>query len=561
MKKLICLLFLTAALFLSTACSNQEVLENDTDTDVVENNSDNNEESSSEGDNLAGLTLINEDEEPYFAFELANPSGDYIDVAYRESGVSFTFFGENEYQNGYAFIAESETMYGEAIFFEEGTIEGDYKTIYIIKDKLDGVYVSNSMENYWEEGEYYYFSGDALERKKADFYGDEGETQYWVATDTVIYSLDAGVEIVPENTYATMTTTNQGGTINLNMQGNGEWFLNNYDSTLGFFGEWGGIYAGGEIHLTPDLNTLYVNIRYIDAVYFDTRSVALTFERREEGYDIYEHVEFDEDSAPLTFVDKELERLLAEYLNLSVGEIKKEHMELIKVIAIGGNALHPYETDEMYFNYTSMGYVEEGTITTLEDLKYCTNLKEIYIGKNQISDISALSELNELKVINFTMNQISDVSALNSLTNLEKLTLDHNNISSVEGLVGLENLKLLDLGSNNGNSFNDVESISKLTSLESLTLYNNACSDISALASLTNLEFLSLSTNGISDVSALEGLENLNRLYLGQNYELTDVSPLNNLLELSYLSLKKTGVSDSSQLPNLVENYTSIEFE
>ncbi len=560
MKKIISVFLICALCFLFVSCSSE------TSEEVKDINKETSEEMSDEKENIEEIEYIDDSMEPNLTITLVDREGNFIDVEYRDGGVIFHFFGENEYQNGYAFIKDSKTMTGEAVFLVDGKGSDESEIIYIVKRGSSEVFISKSMENITEEGEYYYIQEQDIDLLNEIFLGNDGETQYWAATEVGIYSIDKQEIIVPESTYVSMTSTNNGGEININIQGNGEWIFDNHKSDLQYDGQFRGFYSGWDIFINPEGNTANVNIRYTDTEEYEMRSVSVVFEKVDSIDDIYNHIDIAKDSTPVVFLDKEMERLLAEHLNLPIGGIYKEHLELIEVIVIAGDSLYPYYTTEVYFSFSGLEFnkVKEGSITSLEDLKYCTNLKELYIGMNKINDISALENLTQLQIINLTSNEISDISALENLENLEKLTLDHNNISDASALSGLEKLFLLDLGSNNDNTFSDLESISKIKTLESLTLYNNACSDITALKNLTNLEFLSLSTNGITDVTPLKDLVNLEEIYLGQNYDLRDISALNDLENLRFLSVRKTAVTDTSQIPNLVsdaDRYVEIVFE
>ncbi len=552
MKKIIQIFLISMICVSLVACGENS---SDTKTNEVTTENTQNEEMEEARENKEDVSeeYYEDEEEPYSIIGLFGGDENYAEVQYRESGVSILFFGNNEFSDGYAFLENSKSMYGEAEFFKDGKGSGDSETLYIANSGQE-VYFSFSEENYREEGIIYYISD--IEAISESFIGAKGETQHWIATDVKIYSSDLGAEQVPESTYVNMTTTNPGdGSMLINMQGNGEWLFDNKDGFVDTSSyPYRGAYSGGEITVIPENDIVVVAIRYMDTGVYDYRTVVVYFEKSDGEITANNAVEIGENSQPIIFVDSEMERLLAEFLALPVGEIYPEHMQAINSIAIFGEVLYEYSTDGDNFSYNINGWNQYSTggITTLDDLKYCTNLKELYIGLNQVSDISGISELNQLKVVNLTSNQISDVSSLANIKTLEKLVLDHNNISDISSLTGLENLTLLDLGSNNNNTFNDMESISKFTNLESLTLYNNMCSDISLLSNLTKLEFLSLSTNDITDITSLENLTNLKRLYLGQNYNLSDVSVLNNLENLYYVSLKKTAVTDTSQLPNLV---------
>ena len=185
--------------------------------------------------------------------------------------------------------------------------------------------------------------------------------------------------------------------------------------------------------------------------------------------------------------DKSLEKCIRDILGKANGDIKGYELSKIEIIEC-----------------------DHANITILNDLKYCTNLKELFLGYNNISDISVLGNLTKLENLYLIANNISDISALKNLSSLQKIELDFNNI-------------------------NDISVLKNLTNLTYLSLWENDISDINILENLTNLKILSLGYNNISDVSMLNKLTNLERLSLSGN-NISDVSVLGNLTNLEYLN-------------------------
>ncbi len=552
-----------ATLSTSSSITSQEEQSSDTQSEAEsskiqeEDTSDISQESKQE-------IVETEDDGDYLLITLQSIDGDYAQVKYKDDGVHIEFYGSNEFANGYAFFENSKGMFGEGIFYLNGKDSGDSQPIYTGNDGYSSVIISTSTENFWDNGLQYYLAESEAEFLKESIIGNEGETQHWVSTDIILHATDLNEKIVPQTTSIDMSTTYSNGQLSLTMQGNGEYIFDGHSAVLNVGDSSDYVmreysYAGENyIAVIPEGDFLTVSIEYLDMNYGSNMRATVKFEKSNGSTSTQQP---DDNSDPIVFVDSEMERIISEYLDIPVGEINKDHMSKIEVLSIYENALYDGPRNEEVFFWDTYNTGTSGNITTLDDLQYCANLKELYIGKNQINDISALSDLTQLTVINLTTNQISDISPLRNLTSLEKLTLDHNNISDASSLIELENLKLLDLGYNNDGTFNDIESISKMTTLESLTLYQNAFTDISLLSNLTDLEFLSLSTNDITDVSPLTDLTNLKTLYLGQNFNLSDISPLNNLNNLEFLSIRRTAVTNADQIPNLVENNAEILIE
>lgn len=153
----------------------------------------------------------------------------------------------------------------------------------------------------------------------------------------------------------------------------------------------------------------------------------------------------------ITFRDKNLEKVIRDYINKPDGSIYKSDVEKV--------------TELQAFD---MGIQD---ISGIENL---TNLQEIGLSGNKISDISVLKQLTNLKNLDLNENQIQDISALKDLTNLEKLDLGSNQISDISALSGLVNLR-------------------------ELYSYTNEIRDISPLKQLTNLQYIWLNDNKISN--------------------------------------------------------------
>ncbi len=535
MKKIILMMLLVSAVLMFSGCNNEDE-SLDLDTNSSQNSQNIKDDMSDEH-----MDIDEEIEEELLGITLHSPDG-IIEVSYRLSGVHMYFSGENFLGDGYAFIEGSKTMFQEAVFYPEGEGSDESEPLYIYYQNGD-VIVSKIDEDVHENGAYYYLDDQASQTLSQNLLTNDGIEQHWVSTSISIYSTHFG-EITPESTYVRMTTIDSGGELALTIQGNGDWIFDGHSTTLESNFDLRGFYAGYDIRMYAERDIVKVSIHYIDHEYMDDRYISVTFEK-DTGEGVYGNLEIDENSEPIEFVDSEMEKLIAEFLEVEVGEIYKEHMELIEKLVIFGDSLWDGLSSNVHYSVFST----QGGIKTLDDLAYCTNLTELYIGNNQISDISALENLSKLKIINLMTNQISDLTPLSNLQNLHTLILDHNMVSDASPLLSLDNLISLNLGSNNNYSFADLDSISQMTNLQELTIYHNNISDLTPFSSLVELEMLDVDSNNFSDLSPLENLTKLEDLSIEDNMNLYDISVL-----LSMPNLKAVFVSDT----NVAEIETSF---
>ncbi len=532
MKKIIFILILAVSVLLFTGCNNSDTplgseLDSSQDSHDIQDDSDDGQ--------IDGASDIDEEE---FLRTTLYDTDSVMEVSYRPSGVHIYFLGDNFLGNGYAFIEGSKSLHAEAVFYPDGEASSANEPLYFYYED-ENVLVSTNDENPRENGVYYRLDDESRQLLSQSLLTNDGVEQKWIATDFIIYSTYFG-EMIPESTYVQMTTTDSNGALSLTIQGNGDWIFDGHSTTLESGLSMSGGYVGYDIKVRAEGDTVSVSIHYIDHEYMDDRYISVNFVK-DTGGGVYGNLEIDENSDPIVFADVQMERLISEYLGVSVGAIHKEHMELIEKLIIYGDSLFDGLPSYVHYSIPST----QGGIKTLDDLAYCTNLTELYIGNNQISDISALSELKTLNVINLMTNEISDLTPLAELEELHTLILDHNMISDASPLTSLDNLTVLNLGSNNNNSFADMQTISQLTNLQELTLYNNNISDLTPFSSLTDLVLLDLDSNRFSDLSPLQTLTALEDLSIEDNMNLYDISPL-----LDMPSLDAVFVSDTN-VPNM----------
>ncbi len=190
--------------------------------------------------------------------------------------------------------------------------------------------------------------------------------------------------------------------------------------------------------------------------------------------------------------------------------------------------------------------IEEGDIM-LSDVWEITDFGNTLIDQG-IEDISALGELTNIRFLYLNRNQISDISALGNLTNMENLILDENRISDISPLKNMRHLYQLMLADN---QIEDISGLEDMTKLTRLGLEKNRIQNISALGNLQKLTFLNLEDNQINDISALAELTQLDCLRL-KNNRIRDISVLSMLNQLHTLTLKGNEVTDYGEFGHLL---------
>jgi len=87
-------------------------------------------------------------------------------------------------------------------------------------------------------------------------------------------------------------------------------------------------------------------------------------------------------------------------------------------------------------------------ITEIEGLEKPTNLKALYLSRNQIEEINGLEQLTKLQILDLSGNKIKVIKGLEKLTGLKELYLNHNQLEEIKGLETLTNLEKLRLDEN-----------------------------------------------------------------------------------------------------------------
>lgn len=141
-----------------------------------------------------------------------------------------------------------------------------------------------------------------------------------------------------------------------------------------------------------------------------------------------------------------------------------------------------------------LGQKDIKEISEIEELGKITNLKRLYLEKNQIAEIKGLDNLKDLISLNLTKNHITEIKGLESLGKLEYLDLGLNYIKEIKGLDGLKALRDLNLHSN---EISEIKNVAHLSTLKSLNLIGNHITEIAELEKLANLGNLYIADNPV----------------------------------------------------------------
>ena len=281
-----------------------------------------------------------------------------------------------------------------------------------------------------------------------------------------------------------------------------------------------------------------------------------------------------------TFREALIEEAVRKILNIPEGPVTTKDLEKVTALHIMG--LQIYSDDsEIWFKgdypwffddetRESGLYLQQGTISSLEDLTHMPNLKTVSLygqqisdisvlkdttvenlglGYNPLTDLSALERNTSLRSLNLASLELTDTGLLASLPNLEILNISGTDIDSLQGL---ENCVIRELNAFDVNLKNYGE-IRTLPCLEKLVLgYMNP--DI--LEKLADLSIKDLSFHYSHDVSldsfsVLPKPETLFFTGNGEEYLKTDHPDLPSLKSLDLNSVKLMNFHCLSSLTSL----------
>lgn len=253
----------------------------------------------------------------------------------------------------------------------------------------------------------------------------------------------------------------------------------------------------------------------------------------------------------IVLTDYEIEQVVRMEIRKPEGDIFKS--DVYNMIFLGDywvNLKASSLADLVYFPNVKDIWINSEELNELEPLIYCKKLEYLVITRCAAEDISVISELTELKSLSLNNFKIINPEPLKKLSKLEYLSLDNVGLSDISFLLDLTNLKSLSLRDNN---IRYINAISSLNNLSYLCLDNNKIKDITPLGELKNLSYLWLENNRIKDITPLSTCKSL-LLLKARNNQIKDISPLLNC-EIHYLYLRENFISDLTPL----SGYATLE--
>ncbi len=169
-----------------------------------------------------------------------------------------------------------------------------------------------------------------------------------------------------------------------------------------------------------------------------------------------------------------------------------------------------------------------GSIESLDDLKYFTNLKVLRIEPfgtpwKLSVDLGELKQFPNLEVIDITGDLKGSTEGFEIFTNLTELTLCGDNFNmdfeNIKNLTNLKELWIAGVDAINESITSDISALSGLTNLETLVILGTkAKGNIESVATLENLKSLSfVATEVEGNITSIQNLTNLEEIYLLQS--------------------------------------------
>ncbi len=261
-------------------------------------------------------------------------------------------------------------------------------------------------------------------------------------------------------------------------------------------------------------------------------------------------------SEPIVFTDSVFETLL----KTALGKEKITPADLSgytglqlmadKYIFLTGNGKEHQSVillHEDTFEYKEQSYKGFGTVKSLADLKYFTDLHTLEVSLQPNIDYAAIPILGQIKRLTITQSSLKDIAFLSKSPGLLSLDLFENDVTDISALKSCASLMYLSV---NYNDVSDLSPLKDLTSLLDISFYENKITDISMLSALKNLEEIEMPNNQIADISVLKGLTSLKTVSLGYN-KITDVSPLKDFTSFERIILTGNPVKNIELLKHI----------
>ncbi|MBN2878290.1 MAG: protein kinase [Clostridia bacterium] len=160
------------------------------------------------------------------------------------------------------------------------------------------------------------------------------------------------------------------------------------------------------------------------------------------------------------------------------------------------------------------GYLKNGGIESLDDLKKMKNLLIVRIVLQDITGISSLAGLESLEIVDLRHNPIEDISPLANLQRLKTLSLFDTKVSDVSSLSTCPMLRSLDVGKT---WITSMDAFAGLQNLNDLDIRETPIKSYSGIEELNYLEYITLSDAADGNLKPLLNLPNLKKAYMDES--------------------------------------------
>lgn len=185
----------------------------------------------------------------------------------------------------------------------------------------------------------------------------------------------------------------------------------------------------------------------------------------------------------------------------------------------------------------------------LEDLRWFTNLKELYINNCQISSLENIELPPQLQVFDVSYNNISKLivpKQINGSNTIKKIIANGNPIVDIDTKsLGVSSISELNL--QNCDLVGNID-FGENIQIERLILDDNAITSIEG--TLQNLNYLSVKNNDFTSISSLLKYNKLIELYMTGNY-LNNISGIEQLSNLETIDIRENMITEVHELKNL----------
>lgn len=239
----------------------------------------------------------------------------------------------------------------------------------------------------------------------------------------------------------------------------------------------------------------------------------------------------------IKFKDRVVEKIIRILINKPKGPVTDRDM------------LKVYDFTTSIPNANSLG----GKIKTLADLRWCPNLRSVFLVDTKIKDISALSGTQEITKFECT-EILDDYTPLFANKKLNTIYLRGATDGAFKKLMAnCSQLKEITLVESKI-SYKSIRILAKNYNLSVLKLIACGITDISPIAGFKHLEFLGLEHNHIQDLSPLAGKDALSSEIDLMENDITDWSPLEGMTSLLTLHVRGNPTTESPALDKLEKN-------